>query len=104
MLKHADVWKAIDRLAREYGFSTSGLARQSGLDPTTFNKSKRITREGKLRKIDLTNRVKFLEDCVARCMGIDDRQFFRVVLNKLHASHERTVVRIMAYDQDRMAA
>ena len=49
MLKHADVWKAIDRLAREYGFSASGLARQSGLDPTTFNKSKRITREGKLR-------------------------------------------------------
>ncbi len=49
MLKHADVWKAIDRLAREYGYSASGLARQSGLDPTTFNKSKRITREGKLR-------------------------------------------------------
>ncbi len=49
MLKHADVWKAIDRLAREYGYSASGLARQSGLDPTTFNKSKRVTREGKLR-------------------------------------------------------
>lgn len=49
MLKHADVWRAIDRLAREYGYSASGLARQSGLDPTTFNKSKRITREGKLR-------------------------------------------------------
>ena len=49
MLKHADVWKAIDRLAQEYGFSASGLARRSGLDPTTFNKSKRITREGKLR-------------------------------------------------------
>jgi len=29
--------------------SASGLARRSGLDPTTFNKSKRITREGKLR-------------------------------------------------------
>ncbi|NQU61020.1 MAG: helix-turn-helix transcriptional regulator [Rhodospirillales bacterium] len=49
MLKHADVWKGIDRLAREYGFSASGLARQAGLDPTTFNKSKRVTREGKLR-------------------------------------------------------
>ncbi len=49
MLKHADVWKAIDRLAREYGFSASGLARKAGLDPTTFNKSKRVTREGKLR-------------------------------------------------------
>ena len=49
MLKHADVWSAIDRLAREYGMSASGLAKKAGLDPTTFNKSKRITREGKLR-------------------------------------------------------
>ena len=29
--------------------SASGLARRAGLDPTTFNKSKRTTREGKLR-------------------------------------------------------
>jgi phage repressor protein C with HTH and peptisase S24 domain len=49
MLKHAQVWRAIDRLAQEYGFSASGLARRAGLDPTTFNKSKRTTREGKLR-------------------------------------------------------
>jgi phage repressor protein C with HTH and peptisase S24 domain len=49
MLKHSQVWRAIDRLAQEYEFSASGLARRSGLDPTTFNKSKRTTREGKLR-------------------------------------------------------
>lgn len=49
MLKHADVWRAIDALARHYGLTPSGLARKAGLDPTTFNKSKRITREGKLR-------------------------------------------------------
>ncbi len=49
MLKHAEVWTAIDRLARENGYSASGLARKAGLDPTTFNKSKRTTREGKLR-------------------------------------------------------
>ncbi len=49
MLKHADVWRAIDRLASEYGLSASGLAKQAGLDPTTFNKSKRVTPEGKLR-------------------------------------------------------
>ena len=49
MLKHADVWRAVDRLAQEYGMSASGLARRAGLDPTTFNKSKRITREGKNR-------------------------------------------------------
>lgn len=49
MLKHKDVWAAIDRLAREYGLSASGLAKKAGLDPTTFNKSKRTTRDGKLR-------------------------------------------------------
>jgi len=49
MLKHKDVWAAIDRLAREHGFSASGLAKRAGLDPTTFNKSKRTTRDGKLR-------------------------------------------------------
>ena len=49
MLTHSDIWRAIDRLAREYGFSASGLARRSGLDPTTFNKSKRTMRDGRLR-------------------------------------------------------
>jgi len=49
MLKHADVWRALDRLAKEYNMSASGLARRAGLDPTTFNKSKRVTRDGKLR-------------------------------------------------------
>ncbi len=49
MLRHQDVWRAIDRLAAEYGYSASGLARRAGLDPTTFNKSKRIARDGKPR-------------------------------------------------------
>jgi phage repressor protein C with HTH and peptisase S24 domain len=49
MLKHGDVWKAIDRLAAKHGLSASGLARRAGLDPTSFNKSKRDTREGKPR-------------------------------------------------------
>ncbi len=49
MLKHSDVWRAIDALALDRGFSPSGLARRAGLDPTTFNKSKRITAEGKQR-------------------------------------------------------
>jgi phage repressor protein C with HTH and peptisase S24 domain len=49
MLTHSDVWWAIDRLAAKHGMSASGLARRAGLDPTTFNKSKRITREGKQR-------------------------------------------------------
>jgi phage repressor protein C with HTH and peptisase S24 domain len=49
MLKHAEIWAAIDRLARDHGFSPSGLARRAGLDATAFNKSKRINPQGKPR-------------------------------------------------------
>ncbi|MCZ4282213.1 helix-turn-helix transcriptional regulator [Kiloniella laminariae] len=49
MLKHADIWRAIDSLATRNSLSPSGLARKAGLDPTTFNKSKRITPQNKQR-------------------------------------------------------
>jgi phage repressor protein C with HTH and peptisase S24 domain len=49
MLSHPQVWAAIDRLAARYGYSASGLAKKSGLDPTSFNKSKRVTPEGRPR-------------------------------------------------------
>jgi phage repressor protein C with HTH and peptisase S24 domain len=49
MLTHAQVWSAIDRLAARAGLTASGLARRAGLDPTTFNKSKRVTTEGRAR-------------------------------------------------------
>jgi phage repressor protein C with HTH and peptisase S24 domain len=49
MLTHAQIWSAIDRLAARAGLTASGLARRSGLDPTTFNKSKRVTAAGRAR-------------------------------------------------------
>jgi len=48
-MKHEDVWRALDTLAAENGLSASGLARRSGLDPTTFNPSKRIMPDGRPR-------------------------------------------------------
>jgi phage repressor protein C with HTH and peptisase S24 domain len=48
-LTHGQVWTALDRLAERAGFSPSGLAKRAGLDPTTFNKSKRITGDGRER-------------------------------------------------------
>ena len=47
MLTHTQIWNALDRLAARAGLSPSGLAKKAGLDPTTFNKSKRITSEGR---------------------------------------------------------
>lgn len=41
-LSHAQLWKAIDGLARREGLSASGLARKAGLDATSFNPSKRF--------------------------------------------------------------
>jgi phage repressor protein C with HTH and peptisase S24 domain len=49
LLTHAQIWTALDRLAERAGLSASGLAKKSGLDPTTFNKSKRITPDGRER-------------------------------------------------------
>jgi len=49
MLTHAQIWSAIDGLAKRAGLSPSGLAKRAGLDPTTFNKSKRITPDGRAR-------------------------------------------------------
>ena len=46
-LTHDQVWTALDRLAERSGLSPSGLAKRS--DPTTFNKSKRITSDGRER-------------------------------------------------------
>jgi phage repressor protein C with HTH and peptisase S24 domain len=48
-LTHDQIWTALDRLAERGGLSASGLAKKSGLDPTTFNKSKRITADGRER-------------------------------------------------------
>ncbi len=46
MLTHTQIWNAIDGLARRYSLSPSGLAKVAGLDPTTFNKSKRSAAGG----------------------------------------------------------
>jgi phage repressor protein C with HTH and peptisase S24 domain len=61
MLRHADVWRAIDRLAGKHGMSPSGLARAAGLDATTFNKSKRKSPEGKLRWPNTDSLARILE-------------------------------------------
>jgi len=49
MFTHQEVWRGIDRLAKQHGLTASGLARRAGLDPTTFNPSKRITKQNKPR-------------------------------------------------------
>ncbi|MEF2553794.1 helix-turn-helix transcriptional regulator [Aurantimonas sp. A2-1-M11] len=49
MFSHDRIWLAIDSLAASHRMSPSGLARRAGLDPTTFNKSKRNAGDGRPR-------------------------------------------------------
>ncbi len=48
-MRHQDVWRGIDQLASRHGLTPSGLAKLAGLDPTAFNPSKRIAKDGRER-------------------------------------------------------
>jgi phage repressor protein C with HTH and peptisase S24 domain len=67
-MKHDEIWRAIDTLAAESGLSTSGLARASGLDPTTFNRSKRSMPDGRPRWPSTESLAKALD---ATHVGLD---------------------------------
>ncbi|GAB4066190.1 helix-turn-helix transcriptional regulator [Ancylobacter sonchi] len=49
MLTHAQIWRAVDRLAERHGLTASALAKRAGLDATTFNRSKREAPDGRPR-------------------------------------------------------
>lgn len=61
MLSHSRIWDAIDRLAHRRELTTSGLAIRSGLDSTSFNKSKRTGADGRLRWPSTESIAKILE-------------------------------------------
>lgn len=68
-MRHSDVWRGIDLLAERNGLSASGLARQAGLDPTSFNPSKRQARDGRPRWPSTESIARALEAVGA---GMDD--------------------------------
>ncbi|MEE9347316.1 MAG: helix-turn-helix transcriptional regulator [Robiginitomaculum sp.] len=77
MFKHRDIWSALDRLALRFGMSTSALARRAGLDPTTFNKSKRQNAAGKPRWPSTESLSKVL-----MVMGVEFEDFAAMVTQK----------------------
>ncbi len=68
IMKHEDIWRALDTLAAESGLSASGLARRAGLDPTTFNPSKRRMPDGRARWPSTESLAKVLD---ATGVGLD---------------------------------
>lgn len=61
MLSHDRVWAAIDALAERHSLSVSGLARRAGLDSTAFNRSKRLSADGRPRWPSTESLAKIME-------------------------------------------
>jgi phage repressor protein C with HTH and peptisase S24 domain len=61
MLSHQTIWEGIDAIARRHGLSPSALAKLAGLDPTAFNPSKRISKDGRERWPSTESIAKILE-------------------------------------------
>ena len=86
MLGHGQIWAAIDALAAKNGLSASGLARRSGLDPTTFNRSKRIAGDGRPRWPSTESIAKALD---ATSTNLDS--FMEILTGGGPAGRKRTV-------------
>lgn len=74
MFSHMQVWAAIDALAQRHDMSVSRLARNAGLDPTTFNKSKRTASDGRQRWPSTESLSKIME-----ATGTDISSFMELV-------------------------
>ncbi|QMV03205.1 helix-turn-helix transcriptional regulator [Devosia sp. D6-9] len=61
MLSHRAIWDGIDGVAKRHGLSVSALAKLAGLDPTAFNPSKRVSKDGRERWPSTESISKILE-------------------------------------------
>jgi phage repressor protein C with HTH and peptisase S24 domain len=61
MLSHRAIWDGIDALARRHALSVSALAKLAGLDATAFNRSKRVSKDGRERWPSTESIAKILE-------------------------------------------
>lgn len=72
-MTHTSLWTAIDNLAQKYGKSCSALAKECGLDSTTFNPCKRIDKYGKPRWLSSHTISKVLTK-----YNLTEAEFFRL--------------------------
>ncbi len=76
-MRPAAIWSAIDALAERNGLSPSGLARRAGLDPTSFNKSKRRSADGAPRWLSTESLMKTLD-----AVGASMEEFIALAENR----------------------
>jgi len=67
--------------------------------PELENKGWPDRAQTRFKKRDASNRVKLLEDCIAAVCGVDDRQFFPIIIDKVEGD-DRTYIWIWSVDDD----
>src|ERR1700741_4619533 len=94
MLSHEQIWGAIDRLAERHDLTPSGLARRAGLDSTAFNKSKRLSADGRPRWPSTESIAKIIE-----ATGSSLDEFLELVGGRLRAGEPRSSVPMVGFAQ-----
>jgi phage repressor protein C with HTH and peptisase S24 domain len=94
MLSHKRVWAAIDELAASQGLTASGLAKLAGLDPTTFNRSKRTSSAGRDRWPSTESLAKVLE-----ATGVTTDEFVALMKGQRSAKRPRKAVPVIGFAQ-----
>ncbi len=79
-MTHSELWGGICNLADSFNISCSHLAKISGLDPTTFNRSKHTTRHGQPRWLSTYSLA-----CVLDATGLTLAQFAEFLPSDTHA-------------------
>ncbi|MDH3741454.1 MAG: helix-turn-helix transcriptional regulator [Hyphomicrobiales bacterium] len=77
MFTHSEIWAALDKIAEKNRLSISGLSKRAGLDPTSFNKSKRVTGNGRLRWPSTESVSKVLA-----CTGTTVEEFASMIMGR----------------------
>ena len=94
MFTHEQIWQALDRLAESQGLSPSGMARRAGLDPTTFNISKRESTDGKRRWPSTESIAKVLQST-----GLSLEDFSQFIIKKGRRIGSKTHIPVIAMAQ-----
>ncbi len=99
MFSHKQVWNAIDVIAERYGYSASGLAKKAGLDPTSFNPSKRNGPDGRPRWPTMESIARVLQ-----ASGAPVEEFMELLMGRKGAPAKLRVLPILGFARAARAA
>lgn len=101
--------RVLTREGREFKASATALVRKAAAGqcaPVWLTMTIRLYlplcyKNGKVRRVDVSNRVKLLEDAVCEGLGVDDCRVRRLVVEKFDAHDERADVIVEAWRADK---